>query len=207
MRPRPSGPAAPGFVRILGGAWKRSRLMLPRGVGDELRPTPIRLRQVIFDWLGDLSGAACLDAFAGTGALGIEAASRGAQSVLFLERSAAQLAMLRANLARLAGEAAAYTVQAADAFAWLAQQARAVAPLHWDIVFLDPPFALERARRVELLRLAAGVVAVNGRVIFEADEDWSAEDFAPCGLALQRSSRAGRARGFLLKTVPGAPGA
>lgn len=184
----------PGFVRILGGQWKRSRLLLPRGSGAELRPTPIRLRQVFFDWLGDLTGLSCLDAFAGAGALGFEAASRGAVRVLLLEHSPAQIAALRANLARLSGAASVLSVQEGDAFAILSQQSGA----DWDIAFLDPPFALERERRAECLRLAAGCIAANGRVIFEADEDWDTGEFSACGLTLLRASQAGRARGFLL---------
>ncbi|HZY15137.1 MAG TPA: RsmD family RNA methyltransferase, partial [Ramlibacter sp.] len=85
--PRPSLPARrapPHQVRIIGGAWKRSRLEVPDRPG--LRPTPDRVRETLFNWLGqELTGWRCVDAFAGSGALGLEAASRGAVDVLLVE--------------------------------------------------------------------------------------------------------------------------
>ena len=87
-------PALPHEVRIIGGALQRSKLPVPDKPG--LRPTPQRVRETLFNWLGqDLSGWACLDAFAGSGALGFEAASRGAASVVMLERDPELAASLR----------------------------------------------------------------------------------------------------------------
>ena len=86
--------AAPGEVRIIGGLWKRTRLPVADKPG--LRPTPDRVRETLFNWLGqDLTGWRCVDAFAGTGALGFEAASRGAKTVQLIEQDAALVAQLK----------------------------------------------------------------------------------------------------------------
>jgi len=121
-------------VRIIGGQWKRSVLPVPVSAG--LRPTPSRVRETLFNWLGqDLSGWRVLDAFAGSGALGFEAASRGAEDVLLLEREPGLVRSLQATQAKL--KATQVRVMQADAISWMrqARQARLV-----DLVFLDPPF-------------------------------------------------------------------
>src|SRR3954465_15139209 len=102
--PRPARPHAhrspPHEVRIIGGHWKRTRLDVPDRPG--LRPTPDRVRETLFNWLGqDLSGWRCIDAFAGTGALGFEAASRGAAEVLLVEQDPDLVALLRATQSKL----------------------------------------------------------------------------------------------------------
>src|SRR5690606_15336453 len=126
--------AAPGRIRIIGGTLRGSRLDVPDRPG--LRPTADRVRETLFNWLQPvLPGARCLDAFAGTGALGLEAASRGAASVLALERDPALATALRAAVQRLG--ATTVEVHAADALAWLARPP----DRRFDIVFLDPPFA------------------------------------------------------------------
>ena len=130
----PSRTAAPvGEVRIIGGQWKRSKLPVPPVPG--LRPTPDRVRETLFNWLGqDLSGWRCVDAFAGSGALGFEAASRGAAEVRVFERDRALVAGLQRNAQRL--QATTLHIQPGDALASL----RALTPGVWDVVFLDPPF-------------------------------------------------------------------
>lgn len=121
-------------VRLIGGQWKRSVLPVPVSAG--LRPTPGRVRETLFNWLGqDLSGWRVLDAFAGSGALGFEAASRGADEVLLLEREPVLVRGLEATQARL--KATQVRVQQAEAISWM-QQARHAA--QFDLVFLDPPF-------------------------------------------------------------------
>ena len=91
-------------VRIIGGQWKRSKLPVPDKPG--LRPTPDRVRETLFNWLGqDLTGWRCVDAFAGTGALGLEAASRGAADVLLVEQDAELVSLLRAAQAKLGARA------------------------------------------------------------------------------------------------------
>ena len=133
------GPAAndraPGAVRIIGGRWRGTRLQVPAVAG--LRPTSDRVRETLFNWLQPvLSGAQVVDLFAGSGALGLEALSRGAASAVLVERDRALADALAATLARLPGGEAGRAVNA-DALAWLRQQADA----QWDVAFVDPPFA------------------------------------------------------------------
>lgn len=131
---RPVAGAA-GRIRIVGGRLRNSRLDVPALPG--LRPTPERVRETLFNWLQPVvDGATCLDLFAGTGALGLEALSRGAHRATFVERDATAAVALRANLARLKQPDG--CVVAADVAAWL----RGVGTPH-DLVFIDPPFALD----------------------------------------------------------------
>jgi 16S rRNA (guanine966-N2)-methyltransferase len=127
--------AGPGRVRIIGGSLRNSRLEVPDVPG--LRPTAERVRETLFNWLAPvIEGMDCLDLCAGTGALGIEALSRGAASVQFVERDARAAQALRANLVRLRADAG--RVDVTDAGSFLRQAGRA-----HDLVFLDPPFALD----------------------------------------------------------------
>ncbi|AGG90104.1 16S rRNA (guanine(966)-N(2))-methyltransferase RsmD [Rhodanobacter denitrificans] len=127
--------AAPGRIRIIGGSLRNSRLEVPNLPG--LRPTAERVRETLFNWLAPvIDGARCLDLCAGTGALGIEALSRGAAAVQFVERDARAAQALRANLARLKADGG--QVAALEAEAFLRGTAQPC-----DVVFLDPPFALE----------------------------------------------------------------
>lgn len=124
----------PGRVRIIGGSLRNSRLDVPDLPG--LRPTPERVRETLFNWLAPMiDGARCLDLCAGTGALGIEALSRGAAGVQFVERDARAAQALRANLARLKVDIG--QVAVLDACLFLQGTAQP-----YDLVFLDPPFEL-----------------------------------------------------------------
>src|SRR5581483_4346490 len=108
---KPRANAAPGRVRIIGGSLRGSKLEVPDVPG--LRPTPDRVRETLFNWLMPvIDGARCLDLFAGTGALGIEALSRGAAVVDFVESDARLVALLRANLSRLKQTAAVHAMNA-----------------------------------------------------------------------------------------------
>ena len=134
--PNPSAAKPPGVVRIIGGQWRGTRLAVPERAG--LRPTADRVRETLFNWLmPKLPGARVLDAFAGTGALGLEAVSRGAASAVLVERDPGLAEALRTVATRLPGGERVEVVNA-DALAWL----RAVppAPVPFDLVFLDPPF-------------------------------------------------------------------
>ncbi|SFK30108.1 16S rRNA (guanine(966)-N(2))-methyltransferase RsmD [Lysobacter sp. cf310] len=125
----------PGRIRIIGGRWRGTRLDVAEAPG--LRPTSDRVRETLFNWLiPALPGARVLDLFAGTGALGLEALSRGAAAATLVERDPALAAALRATAARLPGGDAAQVVQA-DALAWLGGQADG----GYDLAFVDPPFA------------------------------------------------------------------
>ena len=134
-RPRSSSvAAAPGKIRIIGGAWRGTRLEVPASPG--LRPTSDRVRETLFNWLQPvLPGARVLDLFAGSGALGLEAVSRGAASAVLVERDARLAAALRTTAARLQGGEAVSVVQA-DALAWVHGQADDA----FDVAFVDPPF-------------------------------------------------------------------
>ena len=131
--PRAAGPI--GHVRIIGGRWRNTRLAVPDRPG--LRPSSDRVRETLFNWLmPKLAGARVLDAFAGSGALGLEAVSRGAAQAVLIERDEGLAEALRQAVGRLGGGDQ-VRVAGADALAWLAD-----APAErFDIVFLDPPFA------------------------------------------------------------------
>lgn len=183
-----------GEVRIIGGQWKRTRLPVAQRPG--LRPTPDRVRETLFNWLGqDLSGWHCLDAFAGTGALGLEAASRGAASVLLVEQDAGLVAQLHQHQQRL--QASTVRVQRGDALAALRQ----AAGQGLDLVFLDPPFDAT-ALFVPALQAAAAALAPQGFIYLEAPSAWTQEQLAPLGLALHRHLRAGAVHAHLLQRVP-----
>lgn len=120
-------------IRIVGGEHRGRRLAFPDSPG--LRPTSDRTRETLFNWLQPLlPGAACLDLFAGSGALGFEAASRGAGQVMLVEQDPKVVGQLEANQARLG--LSQVVVEQCDAMSWLDRDARA-----FDIIFLDPPFA------------------------------------------------------------------
>jgi len=122
-------------VRIIGGRWRNTRLQVPQVQG--LRPTSDRVRETLFNWLmPKLPGARVLDLFAGSGALGLEAVSRGAASAQLVERDPALVAALRGVVERL-GAQAQVQVAAGDALRWL----ETAPPMRADIVFVDPPFA------------------------------------------------------------------
>jgi 16S rRNA (guanine966-N2)-methyltransferase len=173
---------APGEVRLIGGQWKRSKLPVPRH--GSVRPTTDRIRETVFNWLGqDLTGWRCLDAFAGSGALGFEAASRGAAQVVLLELDAKQAASLEASRLRLKGDM--LSVQRTDAMAWLRR-----APYErFDLVFLDPPFDTELL--APALAAALPLVVPGGFIYLESR---SAVADAPPGWAVWRESRAGLVR-------------
>ncbi len=183
-----------GEIRIIGGLWKRTRLPVADRPG--LRPTPDRVRETLFNWLGqDLTGWRCIDAFAGTGALGLEAASRGAAQVVLVEQDpglAAQLEILRERLG-----AQAVRVQRGDGVAAL----RALAPGSQHLVLIDPPFAGELF--APALAAAARALAPDGFIYLEAPAACATEAIAPLGLELHRHLKAGAVHAHLLRAVPG----
>ena len=182
----------PREVRLIGGQWKRSKLPVLDRPG--LRPTPDRVRETLFNWLGqNLSGWRVLDAFAGSGALGFEAASRGAAEVTLLECDAALVASLLASQARLG--AAALRVERAEAISWLSRCPAA----RFDLVLLDPPF--DAGLSAPALVAAERVVAAGGFVYLESgtpSASW------PQGLQLHRTARAGAVHSQLFLRSAGA---
>ncbi len=152
----------PGRLRIVAGKW-RSRLLDIAEVPG-LRPTSERIRETLFNWLApSIQGARCLDLFAGTGALGFEALSRGATQVVFVDNSRRAIKVIENSAKMLDARGA--IVQRGDAVEYV----RDARPASFDIVFLDPPFADDRleelCRLIDELRL----LAPGGRVYLEQD--------------------------------------
>ncbi len=193
VRPRR---AHSGEVRIIGGLWKRSKLAVPDLPG--LRPTPDRVRETVFNWLGQtLAGLRVLDLYAGSGALGLEAASRGAARVDMVERNPLLARALLEAGRRL--QADAVQVHEADAL----QFAAARAPGSYDVVFVDPPFAQAGAHE-QALAQAARVLAPHGRVYLEAPDPASLQRWVEPGWEVLRSARAGQVHYALLRRDAGA---
>ena len=155
-------------MRIIAGEYRSRRLAVPDRA--DLRPTPDRVRETLFNWLGQtLEGRACLDLFAGSGALGFEAASRGAARVVMVENDGAAFAVLKQSLGIL--KASAVELVLGDAFVYLRKSTE-----QFDVVFLDPPFrqnALPALLRDLPARLAPGArVYVEAAEPLELDESW-----------------------------------
>jgi 16S rRNA (guanine(966)-N(2))-methyltransferase RsmD len=178
-------------VRIIGGQWKRSKLPVPDAPG--LRPTPDRVRETLFNWLGQhLEGWRVLDAFAGTGALGFEAASRGAARVLMLEQNPALQRSLRASQAKLS--ATQVDVRGADALNLMAR----MAPLEqFELILLDPPFAQNLFEPA--VRAAVPLLVEGGWLYLEADRAFDAATLEAWGVVLHRHLRAGTVHAHLLQ--------
>lgn len=150
---------SPGRIRIIGGQWRRRQLPVPNYPG--LRPTPDRLRETLFNWLQDcIDGARCLDLFAGSGALGFEAASRGAAEVVLVERDPALARALEEQVSVL--QAAQMQVRCSDALHCLNQPQDP-----FDIIFLDPPFGTDLLPQCLDLIAANAMLRTGGRVYVE----------------------------------------
>ena len=193
MHRQKSGP--PGKLRIVAGSLRGSRLAIPDKAG--LRPTPDRVRETLFNWLAPvIDGARCLDLYAGTGALGVEALSRGASACTFVESDRALARLLAENLSRLKIDNA--QVIEVDALSVLARVAQA-----YDIVFLDPPFGAnlwnESARMLE----SRGWLGENGWLYVESPAD--ATISLPPALRLHREGHAGAVRYALYRRAPADP--
>ena len=174
--------ASANEVRLIGGQWKRSKLQVLDKPG--LRPTPNRVRETLFNWLGqDLSGWRCVDVFSGSGALGFEAASRGASHVVLVERDTALVRCLRDSQSRL--KAASVQIEAGDGLAYLQRCTKGSV----DLVFLDPPFDANVFDAA--LAAAAQVLADGGWTYLEADRAFTEPMMRSAGWRLHRAGRAG----------------
>jgi 16S rRNA (guanine966-N2)-methyltransferase len=179
-------------VRLIGGQWKRSKLPVADAPG--LRPTPDRVRETLFNWLGqDLTGWRVLDAFAGSGALGFEAASRGAGEVVLLERDAVLARSLAASKARL--HAQALEVHATDALAWMASAAHG----RFDLVLLDPPF--DAGLHGPATAAAARLIEPGGWLYVESDRQLA----PPPAFEAHRHLQAGAVHAHLWRRINSAP--
>lgn len=152
-------------LRVIAGRLGGRRLSAPRG--RTTRPTADRVREALFSMLGGIDGASVLDLFAGSGALGIEALSRGAEHALFVERDAAAVATLRGNLAQLGLEDSEARVRVGDALSALRAARRAGET--YDLVFVDPPYSQARELERGLSALLPALLAPDARVVVESD--------------------------------------
>lgn len=191
-KPRVPKHAAPQTheVRIIGGQWKRTKLAVADKPG--LRPTPDRVRETLFNWLGqDLTGWRCIDAFAGTGALGFEAASRGAKEVTLVEQDSALVIQLKRTQTQL--QASATQIVRGDGVAAL----KHLNPASMDVVFIDPPF--DSTLFEAAVQAAGRAVAADGFVYLEAPTLWTDAQLDAAGLTLHRHLKAGAVHAHLLK--------
>jgi 16S rRNA (guanine966-N2)-methyltransferase len=183
---KPSG--ARNSVRIIGGEWRGRRIQFPSI--DGLRPTPDRVRETLFNWLqGQIAGVRCLDLFAGSGALGLEALSRGAHEVVFVERDRQAVAALRASLVTLGSRRG--RVVERDALAYLGD-----APEPFDVVFLDPPFAQGGLGGLCTLLETHGWLAPGASIYLELAAR-AERPALPAGWSVRRDTRAGEMQGLL----------
>lgn len=176
-------------VRIIAGRWRGRRLRFPADSG--IRPTPDRVRETLFNWLqGSIEGARCLDLFAGSGALGIEALSRGADSVVLVERDPRTTAYLQTTLAALGASGG--EVRKVDVQTFLRSAGR-----RFDVVFLDPPF-VEGALAPLLAALVDGGQLARGAHVYVEHAARDGLPTLPAGLEPRRSKRAGEVGYHLL---------
>ncbi|MBK0391800.1 16S rRNA (guanine(966)-N(2))-methyltransferase RsmD [Ramlibacter algicola] len=192
MRPKRARPTtlAAHEVRIIGGQWKRTRLPVADKPG--LRPTPDRVRETLFNWLGqDLDGWRCIDAFAGTGALGFEAASRGAAQVLLVEQDPDLVTTLRSLRSKL--QADAVEVRRANGLTVL----KDAAGTGVDLVFLDPPF--EAGLSDKAIAAAVPALADQGWLYLEAPHAYGEAAAQAQGLEVVRYLKAGAVHAHLLR--------
>jgi len=183
----------PGRVRIIGELYRRTPIPVIAAPG--LRPTPDRVRETVFNWLehlmGTLAGAAVLDLFAGSGALGFEAASRGAGRVVMVDSHARAVEALQALQRRLG--ASAVEVLQAD---WRSVIAR-LAPASFDLVFLDPPFGSDLLPQA--LTAVRRILRPEGLIYVESGQPHGAGALPGAGLELVRSGKAGVVQFQLLR--------
>ncbi|MDR2678635.1 MAG: 16S rRNA (guanine(966)-N(2))-methyltransferase RsmD [Zoogloeaceae bacterium] len=173
-------------LRIIGGQWRRRRLCFPESAG--LRPTPDRVRETLFNWLGqDLSGLACLDLFAGSGALGFEAGSRNAARVVLVEAAAAARAALLNNIRGLDAETR-MELSGRDALEFAA-----AARSRFDVIFVDPPYHQGWLDRLE--GILPALLTESGLLYLEAEHPVSAWG----GLSVIRQGKAGQVFYHLLQ--------
>jgi 16S rRNA (guanine966-N2)-methyltransferase len=170
-------------VRIIGGKWRGRKIVFPAG-SSQLRPTPDSVRETLFNWLAaDITGARCLDLYAGSGALGIEAISRGAGHVTFVEADRHNARRLRENLSQLGAQA---DVHCMDARRFVRQFVG-----EWDIIFLDPPFRHGMLQEILALLVAHDCLASGGHVYIESEREMASPDL-PEGWCELKRKRAGQ---------------
>lgn len=185
----------PGKLRIIGGRWRSRRLNFP--ALDQLRPTANRVRETLFNWLQDkISGEDCLDLFAGSGACGLEALSRGARRVTFLEKNPQAARAIQDNLTVL-GEAQ-MPVVCADVLAWLAMPAT---EQKFGIVFIDPPYAANLEKTCCEALEQSELLQDRALIYLESDKEMP-ENLVPDNWRMLKKKRAGAVHYVLLERGP-----
>jgi 16S rRNA (guanine966-N2)-methyltransferase len=173
----------PRRLRIIGGDWRGRKIDIP-AANSQLRPTPDAVRETLFNWLQEhIQGARCLDLFAGSGALGIEALSRGAQSVDFVEADQGTSRMLQSNLERLGTQQSIYTMDARRFVRQIGGE--------WDVVFLDPPFRYGMLNEMIQLLFKHECLAGNARLYLESEKNLPTVTL-PEGWAMLRQKQSGQ---------------
>lgn len=185
-------------VRIIGGQWRGRKLHFP--ATPDLRPTPNRIRETLFNWLAPyLSEANCLDLFSGSGALGFEALSRYAKSVSFIERSSVLVAYLKAQLKQLGAENRAQVYQAQ--FPFVSTELFETKKPLFNIVFLDPPFHQNLLAPACTWLAQEGLLAPESLIYMEAEAKLK-KLILPENWEIQQAKTAGQVHYALVKSNP-----
>ncbi len=183
----------PGEVRIIGGQWRRTPIRVIDMQG--LRPTPDRVRETLFNWLGqDLTGYSCADLFAGTGALGFEAASRGATKVWIFEQSPPLIELLEKLKSKLKAEAV--QIKKGEGVSLL----KGLPPNSMDVIFIDPPFDTKNLYELAL-GAASDQLAQGGVIYLESAKKFDNEHLLSYGLSVFKHLKAGAVHAHLLKRL------
>lgn len=182
-------------LRIVGGRWRSRRIRFEDAEG--LRPTPDRVRETLFNWLQmEIVGAVCLDAFAGSGALGFEAASRGAARVVMLEKNPKQFKRLKENAEIL--QAQEVEIVLGDALALLSKKEPWWPEHGFEVIFLDPPFHKDFLTAMVKAIVSSQLLKEHAFLYLETEQELEAIELPP-SLLLHRKTRAGLVNAFLLR--------
>jgi len=180
----------PGRIRIIGGKWRGRKLTVPDAPG--LRPTPDRVRETLFNWLQPIiTGARCLDLYAGTGILGLEAVSRGAAEAVLVEQDSALIDRIKLNIEML-DAGADVRVEQAEALLWLRHN-----KTRFDLVFLDPPFRQGLIEKSASLLKERGCLHPHARIYMESEPELQLPD----GFRIVREGKAGKVKFMLVELV------
>ena len=180
----------PGKIRIVGGKWRGRKFPVPGVAG--LRPTPDRVRETLFNWLQPvIAGARCLDLYAGTGILGLEAVSRGAADAILVEQDSSLIAQIQRNVEMLDAGGEVY-VEQAEALSWLRHNKN-----RFDLVFLDPPFGQGLIEKSTGLLKEKGCLQPHAMIYVESEPELQVPD----GLRVIKQGKAGKVKFMLVELV------
>ena len=182
-----------GEIRIIGGKWKGKKVYFD--LNDDLRPTPDRAKETLFNWLGqDLNKMYCLDLFSGTGALGFEAFSRGAQKVTFVERNKEYLQKIKKVFLET-NEKADCDFFCAECLEWIQNN---ISEIKYDLIFIDPPFNKNLIHDLLAAILEKELLSKNGQIYFEFEKKFDLE--IPESLTLKKKKSLGK-KSYVLAEV------